>query len=73
MHYTCLKLPHRLTVPLPLRNPAVENQAVDRIVRDFLLVRSDLSTVSKLTGGITASSRSDKTRYHGQVDHREFD
>jgi SWI/SNF-related matrix-associated actin-dependent regulator of chromatin subfamily A3 len=26
-------------VPL-LRNPAVENQAVDRIVRDFLLVRN---------------------------------
>ena len=31
--------PHRLTVPL-LRNPAVENQAVDRIVRDFLPVRN---------------------------------
>jgi len=25
-------------VLLPLRNPAVENQAVDRIVRDFLLL-----------------------------------
>ena len=56
-------------MPLLLRNPAVENQAVDRIVRDFLLVRSDLSNDPKLTGRITASSRSDKTRDHGQVDH----
>ena len=32
-----IRAPHHLTVPL-LRNPAVENQAVDRIVRDFLLV-----------------------------------
>ena len=49
---------------------------MDRIVRDFLLVsfkkfRPSLN-LRRYTY-VTASSRSDKTRNHGQVDHREFD
>ena len=51
----------------PYWNPAVENQAVDRIVC-ALFIRSSMNAQSLPV----ASSGPDEAGYYGQTDHREF-